>query len=89
MYPLATADADVDMAVDARVETQKDFDVDAAIRRFDEIPSLNRARTVAQPRIAKGTLVPQRLEPLQTRPRCVLPQEVDVRAVLDAIRRAR
>jgi hypothetical protein len=112
------------IAFERRAPT-KVFDADAAIRRFDDIPTVNRDQVpFGKPRVAKGTRPAMQaqqavkaqavqaqpavqaqavqaqavqaqpvseivVEPERSRPRCVLPQEVDVRYVLDAMRRAR
>lgn len=91
MYPLASVDVDGDAAP----APQKVFDPDAAIRRFDDIPTVNRDNVpFTRLRLAAGSgpsmpapPVSARVEP--ERPRCVLPQEVDVRYALEAMRRAR
>lgn len=75
----------------------KVFDADAVIRRFDDIPTVNRDQVpFAKVRLAKGTKPAMSVQPVRAeveaerpRPRCVLPQEVDVRYVLEAMRRAR
>lgn len=110
MYPLTSVDVDREssgrLAMPAKV-----FDVEGAIRRFDDIPTVNRDQVpFAKPRYAKGTRPlpsPQivrsvesveSVEPVESvqhvaversRPRCALPQEVEIRHVLEALRRTR